>query len=69
MSELERSTTSFLNKMSKLLPSKKSFLKKMYPNDLECDLVQECVNFQCNLFLPEEFNENQILMVPAKIEF
>lgn len=44
---------SFLTKMSELLPSvlteKASFLEKMYPNDLETDLVQECVHFQSYL--------------------
>lgn len=44
---------SFLTKMSELLPStlteKAISLEKMYPNDLETDLVQECVHFQCHL--------------------
>lgn len=44
---------SFLTKMNELLPSiltgKASFLEKMYPNDLETDLVQELLHFQSYL--------------------
>lgn len=44
---------SFLTKMSELssstLTEKALSLEEMYPNDLETDLVQECVHFQCHL--------------------
>lgn len=44
---------SFLTKMSELssstLTEKALFLEEMYPNDLETDLVQECIHFQCHL--------------------
>ncbi|XP_054091790.1 uncharacterized protein LOC128923548 [Zeugodacus cucurbitae] len=44
---------SFLTKMSELTPTtlteKALSLEKIYPNDLETDLVQECVHFQCHI--------------------
>lgn len=44
---------SFLTKIGELststLTEKANFLEKMYPNDLETELVQECVHFQGHL--------------------
>ena len=39
-----------MSELSSLIFTEKTiFLEKMYPNDLETDLVQECIHFESHL--------------------